>query len=205
MPDLSLEKAHGGPAGVCGIDEAGRGPLAGPVYAAAVILPEDPPRGFYAKIDDSKSLSPEAREEAAHLIRACCVFGIGSASVAEIDEINILQATFLAMRRAHAALGAPAHTALIDGNKAPGLSPCWERTVVKGDTLSLSIAAASILAKTARDSLMLELDAVHPGYGWRRNFGYSTKDHLEAIKSLGITEHHRRTFRPICELFATSI
>lgn len=195
MPSFTRERKIEGP--VAGIDEAGRGPLAGPVYAAAVILDGARlPRG----VDDSKAMTAEAREKAFDKImeRAVAV-GIGMASVEEIDEINILQATMLAMRRAAEQLSiAPVH-AFVDGNRAPHLA-CTVETVVDGDAKLLSIAAASIIAKVARDRTMLELDAQHPGYNWARNKGYGTADHLAALRLLGPTIHHRLSFAPVSQL-----
>ena len=175
----------------------GRGPLAGPVYAAAVILnPERLPRG----IDDSKAMTAEAREQAFEKImeRALAV-GIACASVEEIDEINILQATFLAMKRATEQLAiAPVH-AFVDGHRAPALA-CPVETIVEGDAKSLSIAAASIVAKVVRDRVMRELDAAHPGYYWASNKGYGTPEHLAALNRLGPSVHHRKSFAPVAQL-----
>ena len=202
VPDFSLERALGG--SVAGIDEAGRGPWAGPVHAAAVLFhPGGPPAGLAARVEDSKQLSA-ARREALYpeLLRAALV-GRGQASVAEIDELNILRATHLAMARALDALGRLPDAALVDGNQAPRL-PCAVHCVVKGDTKSLSIAAASIIAKVTRDRYMRELAARHPGYGWERNFGYGTKQHRQALARLGVTAHHRRSFAPIRRLLAGS-
>jgi ribonuclease HII len=193
MPDFFYEKRvgklHAGP--IAGIDEAGRGPLAGPVVAAAVILdPANVPDG----IDDSKKLSPAKREKLFMRINEVALaVGVGEASVAEIDAINILQATFLAMRRAVETLSPAPAFALIDGRDVPAL-PCPGEAIVKGDGKSLSIAAASIIAKVTRDRLMLRLALAHPGYGWERNKGYGTKAHMDAIRRLGPTPHHRRAF-----------
>lgn len=194
MPDWSFEACHQGP--VAGVDEAGRGPLAGPVVAAAVILdPDHIPDG----LADSKKLSAARRELLFEQIMAGAHVGIGEAQVAEIDSINILQATMLAMHRAVAALAlSPVHV-LVDGNRLPIWS--FEATaVVKGDDRCLSIAAASIIAKVHRDRIMTALDAAHPGYGWARNAGYGTADHLNGLKLHGVTPHHRRSFRPVREL-----
>ncbi|RID92955.1 ribonuclease HII [Gemmobacter lutimaris] len=196
VPDLSLEAEAlaNGPGPVVGIDEVGRGPLCGPVTAAAVILdPAHLPQG----ISDSKTLSSATRERLAEEIHASARVGIGHASVEEIDALNILQASFLAMRRAVAALGVTPGFALIDGNRLPPGLPCPGLAVVKGDGRSLSIAAASIVAKVARDRIMVDLAQQHPGYGWERNAGYPTKDHLQALLDLGVTPHHRRSFRPV--------
>jgi ribonuclease HII len=194
MPDFAFERACRGP--VCGIDEAGRGPLAGPVVAAAVVLGRPLPRRLRQGIDDSKKLSPGAREELALLLWDCASIGVGAASVAEIDRVNILQASLLAMRRAFAALPLSPAAALIDGNRSPIL-PCVEQTVVGGDGLSLSIAAASIIAKVTRDRLMRALALRYPGYGWEHNMGYPTQEHREALLALGPTPHHRRSFAPV--------
>ena len=178
---------------VAGIDEAGRGPWAGPVVAAAVILDRDhTPAG----LDDSKRLSASRREDLYRALVRGADVGIGVATVDEIDELNILQATFLAMRRAAAAVTAKPELALVDGNAAPGLS-CPVRTIVKGDQKCPSIAAASIVAKVTRDRLMTELAREYPNYGWERNKGYGTKDHRQALIRHGVTPHHRRSFKPI--------
>jgi ribonuclease HII len=194
-PTLSFERAFvGGP--VCGVDEAGRGPWAGPVSAAAVILPENPrkvPKG----LDDSKKLTAKAREELEVEIKAKAVaWGVGMASVEEIWELNILHATGLAMCRAIEALAVQPAFALVDGNY-PFKLPCEVKTVVGGDGKSKSIAAASILAKVARDRLMTEMDAVYPGYGFASHKGYNAPTHVEALVSLGPCEIHRRAWRPV--------
>jgi len=191
-PTLALEALH--PAPVCGVDEAGRGPWAGPVCAAAVILDIG---AIPAGIDDSKKLTPKARAALEVEIKTSAVaWGVAFASVEEIEQLNILHATGLAMRRAVAALSLkPAH-ALVDGNYAFGL-PCPVRTVVRGDALSLSIAAASILAKTARDRLMAEMDAVYPGYGFAQHKGYGAAAHIEALHALGPSPIHRPSWAPI--------
>jgi len=192
MPDFSYETRIGGI--IAGVDEVGRGPLAGPVVAAAVILPPHLPRGVAVLIDDSKKLTPARRLIALAALReAGAEIAIAAASVAEIERINILQASFLAMRRAIARLPrAPDHV-LVDGNKSPGGAiPCTP--IIGGDGISLSIAAASIAAKILRDSLMCRLAARHPGYGWETNAGYGAARHLAAITALGPTRHHRMTF-----------
>ncbi|MBV5332415.1 ribonuclease HII [bacterium] len=201
-PDFSLEQeadaAAGSAVSVCGVDEVGRGPIAGPVLAAAVILPRDLPAAIRDAIDDSKKLSGAKREALAPLIRRHAVaWAVAESSVAEIDDINILQAALLAMTRAVTALDVAPGLALVDGNRAPKGLPCPARTVVKGDGRSLSIAAASILAKVARDRLMIELDGRFPGYGWAKNAGYPTPAHLKALISLGVTPWHRRGFAPV--------
>jgi ribonuclease HII len=176
---------------IAGIDEAGRGPLAGPVVAAAVILnPGDIPAG----IDDSKKVPEAKREILFDEIKSRAVaVGVGSASVEEIETVNILQATFLAMRRAAEALAPQASYALIDGRDVPPL-PCPGEAIVKGDGKALSIAAASIIAKVTRDRILRALDREFPGYGWAKNKGYGSKMHMDAILRLGITPHHRRSF-----------
>ncbi|MBB6249589.1 ribonuclease HII [Nitrospirillum iridis] len=205
-----LDAGHGHDSLVCGVDEAGRGPLAGPVVAAAVILPvcQEPPP-WCGGINDSKKLTPAAREALFDAIRAHARVGVGISDVEEIDTVNILQATFLAMSRAVAALtadGGPAPaTALVDGNQRPAGLSCRITTLVSGDALSLSIAAASIIAKVTRDRLMADLALSHPGYGWERNAGYGTAEHRDAIKMLGVTPVHRRTFAPISEQLALNL
>lgn len=200
MPDFSLEDALSDP--VCGIDEAGRGPLAGPVVAACVYAPpENRGAAFWSRVNDSKALTRSARETLFDTISESCVVGIAGTDVADIDSLNILQATFLAMRRAFATVQdkmdkLPAH-ALVDGNGAPPGLPCNVLPVIKGDTRSLSIAAASILAKVTRDRIMDDLSQAHPNYGWASNAGYPTADHIKAINAHGITEHHRRSFGPV--------
>ncbi len=195
MLDLSIEMRFNGL--VCGIDEAGRGPLAGPVVAAAVILERRRlPRRLRDELDDSKKLSAEARAEFAAMLRRCARIGIGAASVGEIDRRNILQATFVAMRRAVAALGVTPEIALVDGDRAPPL-PCNVHTVIGGDGLSLSIAAASVIAKVTRDRIMHRLAQRYGGYGWQTNVGYGTAEHQAALRVLGPTPHHRRSFAPV--------
>lgn len=183
---------------VCGLDEAGRGPLAGPVVSACVFIPPEK-RGldFWALVNDSKKLTARKRDTLFDLILAHCVCGIGEASVAEIDSMNILRASLLSMKRAFEQMGGAADwVALVDGNQKPPL-PCTIQTVVKGDSTSLSIAAASILAKVTRDRHMEALCRQHPGYGWAKNAGYGTAEHLQGIKINGVTEHHRRSFAPV--------
>jgi ribonuclease HII len=201
MPDFAFEKRCTGI--VCGIDEAGRGPLAGPVVAAAVILDRRRlPRALRDGLDDSKKLTPAAREKYAAILRASgAVIGVGAASAAEIDRINILRATLVAMCRAVAALKVAPAIALVDGNVAPAL-PCPVTTVVGGDGLSLSIAAASIIAKVTRDRLMRRLALRYDGYGWEHNVGYGTLRHRTALGALGPTPHHRMSFSPLQLAFA---
>ena len=196
MPRFTLERRISGP--VAGIDEVGRGPLAGPVLAAAVILdPARLPKG----LDDSKAMTEARRDKAFDDIMArALAVGIGQASVEEIDTINILHATMLAMRRAVDALSLPPVHALIDGNRVPPGLPCPGEAVVKGDGKVLSIAAASIIAKVTRDRLMSELDATWPGYNWSKNKGYGTPDHMEALSRLGATPLHRTSFAPVADV-----
>ncbi len=191
-PDFQFETLAPDP--VCGIDEAGRGPWAGPVVAAAVVLaPNSIPHG----LNDSKKLTAKRREALFDQIRETAQVGVGITDVAEIDQINILQATYLAMRRAISDLPVtPAH-ALIDGNRLPPDLPCPAEAIVKGDSRSLSIAAASIIAKVTRDRIMVALSQQFPGYGWERNAGYGVKAHSDALKRLGVTPHHRVSFKPI--------
>lgn len=183
---------------VCGVDEAGRGPIAGPVYAAAVIL--DPKRPI-AGLADSKQLAPSRRELLAAQIRASAsAWSIGCASVEEIDSLNILQATLLAMRRAVQGLPMAVDEAWIDGNRCPELSGCRGRAIVGGDRLHPVISAASILAKTARDAEMLRLHMSYPQYGLDRHKGYPTREHLELLARFGVCEIYRRSFAPVRRL-----
>jgi len=208
MPDFAMERAHGAEEGkvVIGLDEAGRGPWAGPVHAAAVWLaPERLTPEFQAVLDDSKKLAREKREAIFEHMRALASagdpplrLGLGDASVEEIDRLNILQASLLAMARAVAALGLQPDAALVDGTQAPRLD-CSVTTVIGGDRKCLTIAAASIAAKVTRDRLMARLAEAHPGYGWESNAGYGTAAHRDGLQRLGVTPHHRRSFRPIRE------
>ncbi len=185
---------------VAGIDEAGRGPLAGPVFAAAAVIDRArAPRKLLELIDDSKKLTHARREAACEAMVASGVvrFAVAEASVEEIDRLNILQATVLAMRRALQALPEPPEVALVDGNRVPPGLACRAETIVGGDAHSYSIAAASILAKVARDRHMDTLAAAFPGYGWERNRGYGSAQHLAALKLLGPTRHHRMSFAPL--------
>ena len=192
LPDFALETALGGR--IAGVDEVGRGPLAGPVVAAAVILdPACIPDG----LDDSKKLTIKKREALLPLINDHAIVSIGQASVAEIDEINILRASHLAMRRAVAGLSERPDHLLIDGTMIPRELNIPATAVVRGDGKSLSIAAASIVAKIWRDRLMVDLAQQHPGYGWETNAGYPTKSHKNALRNLGVTPHHRRSFKPV--------
>lgn len=196
-PDQLAFELLGGntlPERLAGVDEAGRGPLAGPVYAAAVILD---PANSIAGLDDSKRLSPRRREILAAQIRNRAIaWSVAEASVPEIDALNILQATLLAMRRALEALSTRPTEGWVDGLHCPKMELCL-RAIIKGDQNVPAIAAASILAKTARDARMLELDRLHPGYGFARHKGYGTAEHLEALALLGPCEQHRRSFAPV--------
>lgn len=183
------------PTRLCGVDEAGRGPLAGAVYAAAVVL--DPARARINNLVDSKQLDPETREKLSDRIKErALAWSIASASVEEIDSINILRASLLAMKRAVETLGIEPDEVCVDGNMLPEVS--WRcRAIVKGDQLVAAISAASILAKVARDAEMMRLDARYPGYGFASHKGYSTPEHLAALRSLGPCEIHRRSFEPV--------
>ncbi|MBP1805272.1 ribonuclease HII [Rubellimicrobium aerolatum] len=195
-PDFQHEEAlrARGCLRVAGIDEVGRGPLAGPVVAAAVIL--DPAR-IPPGLHDSKQMTPRTRERAALAIRDSAWVGIGEASVEEIEAHNILRATHLAMCRALRDLGRPVDHALVDGRQVPPNLGCPATGLVRGDSRSLSIAAASIVAKVWRDGIMRALAQQHPGYGWETNMGYGSKSHMAALQALGPTPWHRRTFAPV--------
>ncbi len=199
MPNFALEKAAGGR--VAGVDEVGRGPLAGPVVAAAVVFPTGVPRKLAGMLDDSKKLSAEQRVAAFTALRASgrAEIALGAASVAEIDRLNILHAALLAMCRAVARLPAPPDLALVDGNQRPQLT-CPVQCVVGGDARCLSIAAASIVAKVVRDRAMARLAVRFPGYGWETNAGYATAFHRTALRRLGATPHHRPTFFSVAQL-----
>jgi ribonuclease HII len=202
MPSFRHEKrcAEAGAIRIAGIDEVGRGPLAGPVVAAVAVIDRAvAKRKLLRLIDDSKKLTPEQREEAyAAIVESGAVrYAVGEASVEEIDTINILQATFLAMRRALQAMAEQPDLVLIDGNRAPPELGCRAETVVGGDALSYSIAAASIVAKVTRDRTMRALAASFPGYGWETNVGYARPEHLAGLRRLGATVHHRRSFAPV--------
>ncbi len=211
MPDFTQEDAARaeGHLRVAGIDEAGRGPWAGPVLAAAVILaPEALPAELLGRLDDSKKLSAKRRDTLFETLSGLAregggvEIGVGDAEVREIDRMNILQASLLAMRRAVDRLETPPDYALIDGNYKPRLA-CRAHAIVKGDQISLSIAAASIIAKVTRDRLMATLAALHPGYGWERNKGYGTAEHQAGLDKLGVTPHHRKSFAPIHKILST--
>jgi ribonuclease HII len=198
MPSLDMELAAGGR--VAGVDEAGRGPLAGPVVAAAVVLRSDIPAELAAMLDDSKKLTAEQRLAAfLALYASSAEIGVGAASVGEILRLNILHASMLAMRRAVVRLGTAPDLALVDGNYPPKLA-CAVRCVVGGDGLCLSIAAASIVAKVVRDRAMARLGVRFPGYGWHANAGYATALHRESLRRLGPTRHHREAFGTVAQL-----
>lgn len=193
-----MELAAGGR--VAGVDEAGRGPLAGPVVAAAVILPRPVARKLAGKLDDSKKLTAAQREAAFEaLLASGAEIGIGAASVAEILQLNILHASMLAMRRAVSRFPTMPDLALVDGNYPPKLG-CKVQCVVGGDALCLSIAAASIIAKVVRDRAMTRLAVRFPGYGWEANAGYATQAHRDALLRLGATRHHREAFGSVAQL-----
>lgn len=194
MPDYEFEKAavNSGFSCICGVDEAGRGPLAGPVCAAAVILPED---AVIEGLDDSKKLTEKKREGLYDIIKETAVaYSVAYGTLEEIETVNILEATYLAMNRAIAGLSVKPDFALIDGNRVPrGIKiPC--ETVVKGDSKSMSVAAASVLAKVTRDRLMLEYDKKYPEYNFKKHKGYGTKEHTELMKQYGPCEIHRLSF-----------
>lgn len=194
-PDFSFEQdlSARGAIRIAGVDEVGRGPLAGPVTAAAVILdPNNIPEG----LNDSKALTKKRREALEPLIFTAAQVSIAHATVEEIDEINILRASHLAMERAVAGLGQVDH-ALIDGNMIPRGLDVPATTIIKGDARCLSIAAASIVAKICRDRIMCDLAQQFPGYGWDTNAGYGSKSHISALQNLGVTPHHRRSFKPV--------
>lgn len=208
MPDWTFEDRYDGI--IAGIDEAGRGPWAGPVTAGAVVfLTREINPVLLHSLNDSKKLSPHKREMLFGLIEnerdlGHLSFGLGWAQAAEIDEVNILQATFRAMRRAVANLPVRPDVALIDGNLPPDPFECRVQTVVKGDALSLSIAAASIVAKVSRDRFMTSLAQQYPQYGFEHHAGYGTKEHIEALQKYGISPQHRLSYRPIAALTASS-
>jgi ribonuclease HII len=196
IPDFSFEKAAlvDGYMRIAGVDEVGRGPLAGPVTAAAVVLdPMNIPEG----LNDSKKLTKRARQRLYDEIIAVADVSIAHASVEEIDELNILRASHLAMVRALEGLKVRADFALIDGNMLPRDLILPAQTIIKGDARSQSISAASIMAKVCRDCVMLSLAQQHPGYGWETNMGYGSKSHMTALQNLGPTPHHRRSFKPV--------
>lgn len=194
MVDFLYERRCGF-APVCGVDEAGRGPLAGPVVAAAVFFPDRKRRPY--GLNDSKQISHEKREALYGRIRSSAVVGVGMCEPDEIDRLNIYHATMTAMRRAIEALPEPAIYALIDGNARPPMLPCDCQTIIGGDAKSASIAAASIIAKVTRDRIMVEMDALHPGYGFASHKGYGCPSHKAALMELGPTPIHRQSFAPV--------
>lgn len=209
MPDFSLEqKFQNNQNCIIGIDEVGRGPWAGPVVASAVCIPKEiQALDFVNDINDSKKLSFKKRETLFDLINEHCFVGIGIIAPKVIDSVNILQASFLAMDDAlnnlvktNLAISNKEIVSLIDGNKKPNLKLCTPQNshaVIKGDSISTSIAAASIIAKVTRDRIMADLHETYPHYGWNTNSGYGTKVHIEGLDNHGVTEHHRKSFKPI--------
>ncbi|MGR3571315.1 ribonuclease HII [Brevirhabdus sp.] len=203
-PDYSYERAAalGGARRIVGVDEVGRGPIAGPVVAAAVWLdPERIPGG----LNDSKKLTARRREALLEELLAVAVVSVAQASVAEIEQINILRASHLAMQRAVEGLPFEPDFQLIDGRDLPRQLSCPARPVIKGDALCVSIAAASIAAKVTRDRLMVGLSQQHSGYGWETNAGYPTKSHILALNELGVTPHHRNTFAPVHNILCKTV
>ncbi len=195
-PDDSFERSlqDRGYLRVAGVDEVGRGPLAGPVTAAAVVLNlSDVPDG----LNDSKKIAARRRDQLAGALYACAEVSVAHATVEEIDRLNILRASHLAMERAVAGLNLPPDALLIDGKLIPAGLSLPAEALVKGDARSVSIAAASIVAKVCRDKIMVELAQQHPGYGWETNAGYPSKSHKAALQNLGVTPHHRRSFKPV--------
>lgn len=195
-PNLSRER-ESGVSPVCGVDEVGRGPWAGPLVAGAAIIPE---KLGIEGIGDSKRLSAATRERLSVLLHDRAIVGIGIVEVAELDRIGLTAANDLAMARAIEALPSAPALALIDGKRVPKGLPVPAEAIVKGDSKSLSIAAASIVAKVARDRMMSDLAKQHPGYGWETNAGYGTAAHKAGLKTLGVTPHHRRSFKPIANI-----
>lgn len=195
-PDYSREDdlMRHGHARIAGVDEAGRGPIAGPVTAAAVILN---PRAIPEGLNDSKKLTAKRREYLFDALMRMARVSVAHASVAEIETLNIRMATHLAMRRALLGLDVPPDRVLIDGRDVPDGLPCPGRAIIGGDGKSLSIAAASVIAKVTRDRVMVDLAQHHPGYGWEQNAGYPTKSHIAALNDYGVTQHHRRTYGPV--------
>ncbi len=200
--ELNINRSHPAIQRIAGIDEVGRGPWAGPVTACAVVLdPTNIPDG----LRDSKKLTARQRESLFQPILDAADVGVAHVSVEQIDQINILQASLLAMRLALSNLKILPDFALIDGNRTPDRLPCPAQTLVKGDARCLSIAAASIVAKVTRDALMVALSQQYPGYGWETNAGYGTKQHQIALSRLGVTPHHRRSFKPIHNILCEAI
>lgn len=196
MADFSIETGFAGI--IAGVDEAGRGPWAGPVVAGAVILDRN---NFPEGIDDSKKLSVKKRESIFEQLQKVAQIGIGIVTVEEIDRLNILQASMLAMQKAVDNLPFIPDVVLVDGNKKPNLR-CETHAIIKGDSKSLSIAAGAIVAKVTRDRIMQQMAIQHPFYGWEKNSGYGTKIHQEALLKHGITIHHRKSFKPIAKIIA---
>ncbi len=209
MPDFKYENEYNGL--VAGLDEAGRGPWVGPVVAGAVVfLNQNINPYLLSHLNDSKKLTSKRREELFEIIKTeakegnLC-YGIGEASAQEIDEINILEASFLAMKRAVENLSIKPDMALIDGNRLPKRFVCETRCIIKGDALSLSISAASVMAKVYRDRLMKEMALKYRGYGFEKNAGYGTKEHIEGLKKYGITPEHRKSYKPIKEIISKNM
>ncbi|MGC6476145.1 MAG: ribonuclease HII [Parvibaculales bacterium] len=201
MLTTELEEAQGWPVRcVVGVDEVGRGPWAGPVVAACIVLPPDYAETDLAALNDSKKLTEKKRTALFELLKGL-PHGIGQASVDEIDELNILQASLLAMHRAVAVMPNPPDHVLVDGHKLPDW-PFAASAIIKGDSLSPSIAAASVLAKVTRDRYMAALDRDFPGYGWAQNMGYGTKAHQIGLAERGVTPHHRKSFAPIRKILS---
>ncbi|MDP4796275.1 MAG: ribonuclease HII [Rhodospirillales bacterium] len=207
MPDFAIEQAalDAGHVRICGVDEAGRGPLAGPVIAAAVILDvHQLKKPLWQKLDDSKRMTATARDLLFDEIMATAEVGVGIGGIDDIDLLNILGATMRAMALAVGQLAPVPDLALIDGNRLPVLT-CAAESFIKGDARSLSIAAASVIAKVTRDRIMQDLAAQFPGYGWERNAGYGTAEHMAALQNLGATPHHRKSFAPVRDVLAAKI
>ncbi|MEQ9489286.1 MAG: ribonuclease HII [Alphaproteobacteria bacterium] len=211
MPDYSLEDSLierltlSAAAPVAGLDEVGRGPLAGPVVACAVVIDRQTlPPPVADVLDDSKKLSVSKREELYEILARTTRYALGQASVEEIDTMNILQAALLAMQRAFDGLAIRPKAALVDGNRDPGLG-CPTDCIVRGDSRSMSIAAASVIAKVTRDRQMADLARIFPGYGWETNVGYGSKAHLAALRELGPTPHHRTSFAPVKDLIDAKV
>lgn len=209
MPDWSEENKYQGL--IVGVDEAGRGPWVGPVVAGAVVFFNHDIHPFLLKnLNDSKKISATKREALFEVLQSEAklknlAWAVGQASAREIDDLNILQATFEAMRRAVKALPCLPDVALIDGNRNPQNFPCPSYTLIKGDTKSYSVAAASIVAKVYRDNLMKNMALQYPGYGFEKNAGYGTKEHVAALKTLGVTPEHRKSYKPIAEILAGKV
>ena len=204
MPDFSIEDSarSKGYFFIAGVDEAGRGSWAGPVVAGAVILEADKLIPLLRSgLDDSKKLTSRKRQKLFDILPTCASIGVGIADVNEIDKLNILEASLLAMTRAISDLPQIPGYVMVDGNKVPDL-PCPGEYVVKGDSCSLSIAAASIVAKVTRDNIMVNLAKTFTGYGWERNAGYGTQEHKLALERLGVTEQHRKSYAPIIKILS---